>query len=170
MINKHGGGAQTNVNGLQFEQDTSLNTALINAGYIIQGISILKNNKLIGYSVAKHKLYSEFLKHNGIDYTTINSKKWLPDECFINLKNHTAYIVEKKFQNTAGSVDEKLVGCDFKKQEYEKLFAPLGYKVVFVYIFNDWFLHQQYRDVFKYIEEVNCYYFFNEIPLTFLGL
>lgn len=36
MANKHGGGAKTNANGLRFEQDTSLNTALINAGYRIQ--------------------------------------------------------------------------------------------------------------------------------------
>ena len=33
MINTHGGGAQTNKNGLKFEQDTSLHTAVVNAGF-----------------------------------------------------------------------------------------------------------------------------------------
>lgn len=170
MINKYGGGAQTNINGLRFEQDTSLNAALINAGYEIQEEHVLKNNKVIGFSVAKHSLYAKFLKPKGIDYHYYNSKKWLPDECFINEKNRTAYIVEKKFQNTSGSVDEKLPGCAFKKQEYENLFNPLGYNVVFLYVFNDWFRQSLYRDVLKYIKETNCHYFFNEIPLDFLGL
>ena len=78
----------------------------------------------------------------------------------------TAFIIEKKFQSSSGSVDEKLPSCHFKKREYEKLFFPLGYPVVFIYVFNDWFQHSMYRDTLQYIEDMGCYYFFNEIPLT----
>ena len=53
---------------------------------------------------------------------------------------------------------------------YKKLFTPLGYKVVYLYVFNDWFKHPRYRDILDYIKENGCYYFFNEIPLDFLGL
>ena len=35
QANRFGGGANTNRNGLHFEQTTSLNTALQNAGFII---------------------------------------------------------------------------------------------------------------------------------------
>lgn len=98
MANKHGGGAKTNANGLRFEQDTSLNTALINAGYKIQEEDVLFGNKSIGFSVPQHKLYSNFLEPNGIHYSDYNSKKWLPDECFINKEEKIAYIIEKNFK------------------------------------------------------------------------
>lgn len=170
MANKHGGGAKTNANGLRFEQDTSLNTALINAGYKIQEKEVLYGNESIGFSVPKRKLYSKFLNPREINYLDYNYKRWEPDECFINEKTKTAYIIEKKFQNSSGSVDEKLLGCEFKKRKYMNLLAPLGYEVIFLYVFNDWFKHPRYRDILDYIKENGCYYFFNEIPLDFLGL
>lgn len=171
IANKFGGGAKTNKNGLSFEQTTSLEKALKQCGYNVNNYVISDSTgKKYGLSVQKNKLYSEFLKPNGIDYRDYNSKRWEPDECFINFTNKTAYIIEKKFQNSSGSVDEKLQGCDFKKKEYEKLFKPLGYKVEYLYIFNDWFRDKQYIDVLDYIKAVNCHYFFNMIPLSFLGL
>ena len=115
--NIYGGGAQTNANGLLFEQTTDLNDALRNAGYDVHGVNVFKNGKLIGYSLSKHNFYQHYLVPNGIDYKTINSKKWLPDDAFLNIDNSTLYIIEKKFQNVAGSVDEKLPNCHFKKQE-----------------------------------------------------
>ncbi len=170
LPNIHGGGAQTNANGLLFEQTTSLKKALENAGYNVYGVKVYNGNKLIGLSVPKNNIYSCFLEPNGIDYTYYNSKKWLPDECFIHLETKVAYIIEKKFQNCEGSVDEKLPGCHFKKIEYEKLFAPLNFQVEYLYVFNDWFLKDKYRDTLEYIEMTGCRFFFNEIPLDFLGL
>lgn len=168
--NRYGGGAQTNANGLKFEQTTSLNDALENAGYSLDKCRIRKDGAEIGWSVSKQKLYSEFLERKGVDYRAYNSKKWLPDECFVNETRKTAYIIEKKFQNTSGSVDEKLPGCHFKKWEYEKLFHPIGYRVEYLYVFNDWFRQAQYRDTLEYVEKMGCRYFFNAIPLDFLGL
>lgn len=168
--NVYGGGARTNENGLLFEQETSLNEALCKAGYQIIDTKVFSNGELVGYSVPQRKLYSKFLSPRGIDYSTINSKRWLPDEAFVNMKNSTAYIIEKKFQKNAGSVDEKLPGCDFKKMEYEKLFSRLGFKVELFYVFNDWFKDSRYADVLQYIEDVGCKYYYNEIPLVALGL
>ena len=73
-------------------------------------------------------------------------------------------------KNGDGSVDEKLPGCHFKKLEYQKLFNPLDFKVEFIYLFNDWFLDKRYRDTLDYIKSMGCHYFYNEIPLAFLGL
>lgn len=168
--NTHGGGAQTNKNGLYFEQTTSLDYALTNAGYIVKNYVVYSGENPIGMSVPQNHVYTNFLKPRGINYENYNSKAWRPDEAFINFDNQTAYIIEKKFQNCSGSVDEKLPSCHFKKWEYEKLFTPLGYRVEFIYIFNSWFTDPKYRDTLFYIKEMGCHYFYNEIPLPFLGL
>lgn len=168
--NRFGGGAQTNVNGLHFEQTTSLNDALSATGYQIKGVDVYRGSEKAGLSVPQNKLYKFFLVPNGIDYKKYNSKAWHPDEAFINLKNKTAYIIEKKFQHGSGSVDEKLPNCQFKKREYQKLFKPLGYQVEFIYILNDWFRDPRYKDTLDYVEDVGCHYFYNEIPLDVLGL
>lgn len=168
--NRYGGGAQTNRNGLYFEQTTSLDDALTHAGYCVENHNVYRNNVQIGMSVPKKRLYTRFLNPRGIFYRDYNSKEWQPDEAFINFENQTAYIIEKKFQNCSGSVDEKLPSCDFKKWEYVKLFTPLEFDVEFVYIFNDWFLDYRYQDTLEYINAVGCHYFYNEIPLDFLGL
>lgn len=170
QANRHGGGARTNANGLHFEQTTDLNTALENVGYRVDNGHIYNQNVEIGLSAPKHNIYKNFLEQKKINYKEINSKRWLPDEAFINYQNNTVYIIEKKFQNVSGSVDEKLPGCDFKKKEYEKLFNPLNYQVEFIYVFNDWFKQPKYKDILEYIKNVGCRYFYNEIPLNILGL
>lgn len=108
--NTHGGGARTNKNGLHFEQTTSLDNALCNAGYKVTNYEVYRGSQKIGMSVPQKKLYTYFLNPHGIQYADYNSKEWRPDEAFINFENNTVYIIEKKFQNCAGSVDEKLPG------------------------------------------------------------
>lgn len=168
--NRFGGGAQTNANGLHFEQTTDLTTVLQQAGYSVVDHVVYKDGEAIGMSLPKYDLYTYFLAPHGIHYQDYNSKKWLPDEAFINTQNKTAYIIEKKFQNVSGSVDEKLPNCHFKKMEYQKLFSPIGYQVEYIYVFNDWFRDPQYRDTLDYILAMGCCYFYNEIPLEALGL
>jgi hypothetical protein len=94
----------------------------------------------------------------------------LPDDAIYILKDKILYIVEMKFQIVAGSVDEKLQTCDFKNKQYKKLLAPLGISVKYVYVLSDWFKKTEYKDVLEFIKSVGCYYFFNELPLEFLGL
>ena len=88
IANKFGGGARTNVNGLHFEQTTSLDTALSNAGYRVVGHEVYDGRTKIGLSVQKYDFYKYFLIPQGIDYTEYNSKKWLPDECYVNLETN----------------------------------------------------------------------------------
>ena len=125
-----------------------------------------KDGEVIGYSVPKHALYSVVLEPNKIDWQKIISKKLLPDEAFLITGVKTVYIIEKKFQNTAGSVDEKLQTCDFKKKQYEKLFSGTSIKVEYIYVLNDWFKDPKYQDVLNYILSVGCHYYFNEIPYS----
>lgn len=109
--NIYGGGARTNEVGLQFEQETSLYDAIKNAGFIVRGRDVYFENKKIAIIAGKHDLYTVLLEPNGVYYQNIISKRLLPDEALYNLTDSTVYIIEKKFQSVAGSVDEKLQTC-----------------------------------------------------------
>jgi hypothetical protein len=164
------GGART-LTGLRFESRVTLEkviSALPNYK-ISDDIVYFKSNK-VAELYQKHKLYKNLLYPNNIDYSKIISKKLLPDEAILILKDKTLFIVEIKFQEVSGSVDEKLQTCDFKNKEYTKLLQPLGISVKYVYVLNDWFNKKEYKDVLHYVTSVGCYYFFNEIPLDFLDL
>lgn len=171
-INRYGGGSRTNANGLKFEQETSLKEAFERAGYSVSERNNVydANRRIIGKLAPKNKLYSDILESEGINWKDYISKRWLPDEAFLNYTNNTLYIIEKKFQNGAGSVDEKLQTCDFKKKIYQRLFSATDYDVEYAYVCNDWFRDYKYRDVHEYIESVGCHIFFNEIPLDFLQI
>lgn len=171
MINKHGGGARTNEFGLKFEQDTSLDEALITAGYSVSfNGRVKRGSEEIALSAPKHKLYKWLLEPRGIVWKKKLSKQLLPDDSLFVYKTNALYIIEKKFQHQGGSVDEKLQTCDFKKKQYQKLVSDLGWRVEYLYVCNDWFKHTEYEDVRNYIESVGCHIFFNAIPLDFLGL
>ncbi|MEG1946274.1 MAG: hypothetical protein RR139_04180 [Lachnospiraceae bacterium] len=159
--NTHGGGTRTNMNRLRLEQTTSLDDALIAAGYKMIDYVVYKDGIEIGMSVPQKRLYTYFLNPHHINYKDYNSKEWHPDEAFIHYELKTAFIIEKKFQHSSGSVDEKLPNCHFKKLEYRKLFSPLDFKVEFIYIFNDWFKDPRYKDTLEYIKTMGCHYFYN---------
>ena len=101
---------------------------------------------------------------------SIISRKLLPDNAICIILRDTLFIIEVKYQQTPGSVDEKLQTCDFKRKQYQKLVKQLGLKVEYVYVLNEWFKDKKYRDVLDYIDCVNCHYKFEEIPLSWLGL
>lgn len=168
--NIHGGGANTNANGLEFERQTDLLTMIDRVGpeYTIEGNIVKKNGVEVARHYKTHSLYKELLSPQGVNYRDILSKKLLPDEAL--LVGNTLYLIEKKYQNVSGSVDEKLQTCDFKKKQYTRLLAPLGINVEYYYLLNDWFDQPQYRDVFNYIQSVGCKYFIGELPLSEIGL
>lgn len=169
--NIYGGGSKTNLNGLKFEQETSLKEAILKLkGYSVNNGDIYFEGVHIGIIAGKNALYTKLLIPNGIQYENILSKKLLPDEAIYIKSTKRVYIIEKKFQNCAGSVDEKLQTCDFKRRQYEKLFNPIGIKSFYLYVLSDWFKQEQYKDVLQYIIDRDCHYFFNEIPLDFLEL
>ena len=171
MKNMHGGGAKTNKVGLHFEQETSLETALTNAGYRVTGNGdVFLGEVKVAESVGKRVLYKKILEPKGIDYKKIISKQLLPDEALYIPARKVINIIEKKFQSGAGSVDEKLQTCEFKKTQYEKLFRPLGIAVEYRYVLSDWFRKDEYRDVLQFIKDKGCFYTFNEIPIKDLKL
>lgn len=163
------GGANTQT-GVVFEGKVDLLTALDKLdGYDISGNTILYKGEEVAYSYRKNSLYI-FLKEQKIDYKHYISKKLLPDDAIYVIKDNTIYIIEVKFQIVAGSVDEKLQTCDFKKKQYQKLFSSLNYEVEYIYVLSDWFRKDEYKDVRDYIVSVGCRYYFEYLPLYEIGL
>jgi hypothetical protein len=170
MIKGGIGGAKT-LTGLDFESKIDLRNAFTKfSEYKINGEELLFNGKIVAKLFKKHDIYKKFLEPKNVDYKKIISKKLLPDDAVYILSNNTLFIIEMKFQEVAGSVDEKLQTCDFKKKQYEKLLAGTNIKVEYVYVLSEWFKDPAYKDVLDYIKFVNCHYFFETLPFDFLGL
>lgn len=169
MINKGKGGGNT-ITGLNFEKERDILELLKKQkGYTIKGHSIFYLGKEVAQSYRKNALY-KFLESKGVNYKKHLSKKLLPDEALYVIINNTLFIIEMKFQKVAGSVDEKLQTCDFKRKQYAKLMAPLNIEVEYIYILSTWFEKPEYKDVLDYIISVGCQYYFKYLPLQKLGL
>ena len=169
------GGAST-LTGLHFERkiDFQILIAAI-PGYEVKplsgkaGLGLFFEKSLVARCFRKHNFY-EFLSESNINWSQILSKRLLPDDALLVIVRETLYIIEVKYQQVGGSVDEKLQTCDFKRKQYLKLVSDLGLKVEYVYVLSDWFKKPEYKDALDYIHSVNCHYRFNELPLAWLGL
>ncbi len=169
------GGANT-LTGLNFERKVNFQKLIGNIpGYEVKkvsgksGMGVFFKSNLVARCFRKHDFY-QFLSESKINWSNLISKMLLPDDALLVIVRETLFIIEVKYQQVAGSVDEKLQTCDFKRKQYLKLVSPLGLKVEYVYVLNDWFRKPQYKDVLDYIHTVNCHYRFNELPLAWLGL
>ncbi len=170
MIKGGRGGGRT-ITGLHFEKRSDLAAVFLTIpGYSITGNDLFFRGKKVASLYPKNKLYKQFLEPRGVDSKKILSKKLLPDNAVYVYAHKTLFIVELKFQETPGSVDEKLQTCDFKNKQYHKLLKKIGADVKYIYVLSDWFKKDEYKDVREYIENVGCKYFFNILPIEFLGL
>lgn len=172
IMRKGGAGGGSTKTGLYFEGRVDLVSFLSKQkGYTIKNsIEIHYKRKYVAMSFRKYGLYS-YLKDKSIDYRKHITKKLLPDDAIFVMKNNTFFILEIKFQETPGSTDEKLQTCDFKIKRYRKLLSKLKVKVEYIYILNDWFKKEEYKDVLDYILSIQgCSYYFNHLPLRKIGL
>jgi len=175
-MKKGGTGGSNTLTGLNFEGKVDLYKLLTKIpGYRIEksklraGVDVYFEDKLVARCFRKYDFY-KFLDENNINWKDIVSKKLLPDDSLLVIVRDTLFIIEVKYQQVAGSVDEKLQTCDFKRKQYLRLVTPLGLKVEYVYVLSDWFKKPEYKDVLDYIQSVNCHYKFGELPLSWLGL
>lgn len=170
MIKNGKGGGNTRT-GLVFEGKVDLATFLSNQPhYSVVGDKVKYDGELVARVFKKNNFYSVFLKELNIEWNKYISKKLLPDDSIFVLSNNILHIIECKHQQVAGSVDEKLQTCDFKKKQYKKLMAPANIDVKYIYLLDDWFKQPCYKDVLNYIQSVDCDYYFEYIPLAKLGL
>lgn len=175
MIKDGIGGANTKT-GLRFEERVDIKKLFQDIkGYRLEkttnnaGYKVFYDGKEVARCFQKHEFY-RFLCEYGIDWKEYLSKQLLPDNGLFVIVRDTLFIIEIKFQQTEGSVDEKLQTCDFKRKQYAKLVRSLGWRVEYVYVLNDWFRDDRYKDTLDYIHSMNCHYMFTEIPWKWLGL
>jgi hypothetical protein len=164
IINKGtgAGGANTNINGLSYEDKTNLET-LFSEVNVDKKIGT-KTIKFINYenveliNANKSKLYKH-LEKNGDRNITIQQAAGCkePDEAYIDMSRKIIFIIEKKFQQTPGSVDEKIQTGVFKKIHYSKQFP--NYKINYIYCLSDWFRRNEYNSVLEYLQENNIIIF-----------
>lgn len=175
---KGGTGGNHTKTGLHFEQRTDIKQLFEQIkGYELKpstnqtGYEIWFQDKLLAYCFKKRELY-RFLEQEpyNINWRNHLSKRLEPDNALFVIVRDTLFIIEIKFQQVSGSVDEKLQTFDFKRKQYSKLVHHLGWRVEYVYVLNDWFKKPEYKDTLDYIHSMNCHYLFNEIPLKWLGL
>jgi len=175
MITGGLGGGNTTT-GLAFEREVDFQQLLsaidgysINSIAGMAGMGVFFNGALVARCFKKYDFYA-FLEENHINWASMISKRLLPDDALLVIVRDTLFIIEVKYQQVAGSVDEKLQTCDFKRKQYLKLVFGLNLRVEYVYVLNDWFKKKEYKDVLEYIHSVNCHYMFNTLPLAWLGL
>ena len=131
IINKGtgAGGANTNVTGKSFEQKTENETRLLASGFVRKQIPGFEKNTN-SYYLIKEKSQTEsvvYLTQGGLKkYFEHFFKKELcrhPDEAYLfrNGDKYTLKVLEKKNQNTSGSVDTKLLAGKGFIDEYEFL-------------------------------------------------
>jgi len=175
-MKENGFGGGNTLTGLNFEREVDFQALLAaKPGYELKtipgkaGRGVFFKGQLVARCFRKNDFY-KFLDEERVNWKPILSKKLLPDDALLVIVRETLFIIEVKYQQVAGSVDEKLQTCDFKRKQYLKLVTPLGLKVEYVYVLNDWFKDPAYKDVLAYIQSVNCHYKFGSLPLAWLGL
>lgn len=163
------GGAKTNLNGIKFEEDIYLKQWIDKAGYEVSGISSStqrselygvynKQRKLIAYYGRQSKVYDALKELIGNNFSSmyigqILSKKINPDAFILNSETKTLHIFEKKWQQTSGSVDEKIQTAPFKVEMFSKLLKQFGISVTYNYILSSFFTSASYRNVKEYYRD-----------------
>ena len=180
--NQSGGGVNTNLNGMKFEMSTDLSVLIDRIpGYeveeinfpdkrTVRGFNVKYSGEIIGKLMPTTRFY-DFLNDEGLLNT--NSKKWEPDEAFINYRNRTIYIVEKKTQAGTGSVDEKLLGFGNKRRLYQRLLdkADNPFSVQFIFMGDgNFFSEQSHKDYFEMMRADGIKIMLDEYDMNFIGL
>ena len=150
------GGAKTNKNGLPYEELTELkeddrykNKETIKIEKKNLNKVQIDNQEFMKLSKGELKGY---MKHH--KKFNIKSEKTLqPDECYVDEVNKVINIIEKKFQQCAGSVDEKIQTGPFKIWFYKEQYPD--YEIRYCYCLSDWFRSDKYKPEMRFLKEYN---------------
>jgi len=150
------GGANTNVNGKSFEEKTSNEQRLLSTGFIKKNIPGYKGKN--AYYLVKEMSTTEsitYLTQGGLKaYFEHFFKKEMcrqPDEAYL-FRNGTTYtlkVLEKKNQNTAGSVDTKLLAGPGFIEEYQILLGD-AFTVHYAFCISAFLKKDYVSDTVKY--------------------
>jgi hypothetical protein len=154
------GGANTNKNGHSYEEFTDLKTNYktcdFNKSEHVYEV-VFEGYDRTFVKVNKSELHTYMKKHGEKNIELQPAPGCLkPDEAYIDRENKIAIIIEKKFQQGTGSVDEKIQTGHFKKLHYQELFP--NFKIYYIYCLSDWFKKNKYNSTLNYLKQ-------NDIPI-----
>ena len=154
------GGARTNQNGLPYEKITDLSTEYEIISDNENRIIKFKNSSKNFININKYKFikYMEYKKEPEINLAH-GCKQ--PDECYIDEDDKIIYIIEKKFQQSSGSVCEKIQTAGFKKQHYNKIYP--NYNIEYIYCLSDYF-KKGFEPELEYLKTENIPVFWGKEP------
>ena len=147
------GGANTNLNGLSYEELTDLQDRYKSCD--LNNTDNVYEVKFEGYDrkfvKAKKSALHKYMNKNGEKNSELQPAAGCkePDEAYIDTEKKIIFIIEKKFQQTSGSVDEKIQTGHFKKMHYEELFP--NFKIYYIYCLSDWFKKDKYKSTLNYL-------------------
>lgn len=164
--NAGAGGANTNKNGLPYEELTDLCTE-----YRVHNSN--QNSSTVTFN-----------SHPEIEFTSTRQSNFIrtmneidpdaldktikpahgcknPDECYIHRPTKTLVIIEKKFQMVGGSVCEKIQTPDFKIWQFNRTFPE--YKIVYTYCLSSWFKENCQAEL-EYLEYKQIQVFWGNSP------
>jgi len=164
------GGANTNANGLPFEEKVDLKTEYasckdnnsLNNGKIIQSKKVTFHNSDKEFEITSKTKFHPLMISKGerdLDITVAPGCKE-PDEAYIDTNGKNMFIIEKKFQKGSGSVIEKIQSGDFKTEHYGELFP--NYKIYYIYTLCDYFKGDEQKSVLKYLQKKNIPVFWGD--------
>ena len=177
MIKNGKGGANTNKNGLAFQEKCSSVKVLKDKGYplkpienvdsTVEAFTLEKNGKPAVIITRDSRMYKDIASiYPEANSHDVMSKEIKTDDAVIDLESKIAHIFEARAQNVNGSTDDKLASCEFKRLELLKFLGPLGFDVRYTFICSDFFKHPKYKDLIDYINsKEKCFICFNEFPL-----
>lgn len=153
------GGANTNKNGLSYEDRKCLDNR----------ITIKKINKY-SKTIQFDNEGKIFLRTKKADFFKCMEKEHRksinkahgckqPDDCYIDKDSKIIYITEKKFQQGSGSTCEKIQTIKFKLWQYRRTFE--NYKIYYIYVLSDWFKYNCQAEI-EYLDENNYKYFWGD--------
>tara|TARA_B100001059_G_scaffold55010_3_gene49631 strand:+ start:14764 stop:15432 length:669 start_codon:yes stop_codon:yes gene_type:complete len=146
------GGSNTNKNGLPYESLTELNEYYDIIEKHAHGNTIKFKDTEPLFIATKQGSFIK-LMDNELDKTVDMAHGCKrPDECYIDKKNKRIFIIEKKFQQSPGSVCEKIQSPSFKIWQYGRMFPE--FKIVYIYCLSDWF-KENCKSEILYFHEMN---------------
>jgi hypothetical protein len=156
------GGANTNKNGLPYEELTDLRTEYKehSSDKYSSEISFNShpNNTLIRTN--QSKMFKCMDKHIDSSIKKAHGCK-NPDECYIDHNNKNLFIMEKKFQQVPGSVCEKIQTSHFKEWQYNRTLPK--YNIVYIYCLSSWFKTNCQAEL-EYLKEHEVPVFWGDSP------
>jgi len=147
------GGANTNANGLSYEEQLSLETEYVvqetNSNHTVVSFNHSDRRFLTGRKSQFHKNMRQ-LSNQFNELQLLHGTKE-PDQWFIDTVRQKVYIIETKWQQTTGSVCEKLQTAFIKRRRLQKTYPD--YDIHYTYALREWFRDNCPAEVDELIED-----------------